>query len=321
MRPLFVVLTGVLGSGKTTQIERYMPSAQASDTAVIVNDIAEIDIDGVIVSSATEVPTVTLSNGCICCSLASDLQITLTTLLERRRQQVGRPFERIILECTGMADAGAVLRHIGEIDALDMEAVVVCTVAVNQQSWPEQVREIALSQLACAQRVVLTKHDLASSKEIRSQQHTAERLAPFATVINESQPDRRAQLAFGDAKISRHRTRTLAPRPLDARQAGHDIQTYVIGTDGAQPWAVYADWIEDVAGTLDNRLLRLKGLLQTTETEQMVLVQGVGRFFDQPRRLTVMAQPTSIVLITHNVQADEIRGLVQDYSGLRVTNT
>src|SRR5262249_1840407 len=112
----FVVLTGFLGSGKTTLLADYLASPVAADTAVIVNEVGEIDRDGAILrESGADVPMAMLSNGCVCCQMGSDLAVTIDALVTADRPGAERPLRRIILETSGLAIPGPVLRQLASL--------------------------------------------------------------------------------------------------------------------------------------------------------------------------------------------------------------
>ena len=98
----FVILAGILGSGKTSLLEALLDSGSKTSTAVIVNEVGAINIDGAVLSeSARGITMATLSNGCVCCSLTNDLVTTVEELVALREEAGQAPFDRIVLECDG----------------------------------------------------------------------------------------------------------------------------------------------------------------------------------------------------------------------------
>ena len=103
-----VLVTGFLGSGKTTLISALLAHPAMGETAVLVNELGEVAIDHHLVRQVDE-RTVVLGSGCICCTLRGDLQDELRDLLARRARGELAPFRRVVVETTGLADPAPVL--------------------------------------------------------------------------------------------------------------------------------------------------------------------------------------------------------------------
>src|SRR5437868_7991041 len=183
-----VAVTGFLGSGKTTLIRAFLDKPEGANTAVVVNEYGEIGIDNTLLRSSSDV-TVLLGNGCLCCNIRTDLQETLRGLFADRARGAVPSFERVVIETSGLADPGPVLqtlatdRGLGREFHLQSLVTVVDAVAGagNLARMPE-----ARHQAALADRVVLTKADLADNAAVegltaRLHDITA---APIATAIN-----------------------------------------------------------------------------------------------------------------------------------------
>src|SRR5437764_13408648 len=111
------VVTGFLGSGKTTLIRELLARPEGANTAVVVNEFGEIGIDHALLRSSSDA-TVLLGNGCICCAVRTDLQESLRTLFAERGRGAVPSFERVIIETSGLADPGPVLQTIASDRAL-----------------------------------------------------------------------------------------------------------------------------------------------------------------------------------------------------------
>ncbi|MGH7211642.1 MAG: CobW family GTP-binding protein, partial [Acetobacteraceae bacterium] len=137
----FVVLTGFLGSGKTTLLADFLGLPDSADTAVIVNEVGEIGLDGAILAETGDVPIAMLSNGCICCALVGDLERTVGALLEARRE--GPPLARIILEPSGVSKPGPILRSLVGLAPLRMRIGVTATLDCRASVAVEGFEEAA----------------------------------------------------------------------------------------------------------------------------------------------------------------------------------
>src|ERR1700749_2977427 len=157
------VLTGFLGSGKTTLLRRALRSPALSDTAVIVNEIGEIAIDHHLVDFV-EGTVLELPGGCLCCAVREDLAQTLRALIDRRDAGDVRPFCRIVIETSGLADPAPILYTLGADPMLDARLSLGRVVTmVNAETGPVTLSRFAegARQAALADSLVISKTDLA----------------------------------------------------------------------------------------------------------------------------------------------------------------
>lgn len=157
------VLTGFLGSGKTTFLKRALTSPDCNDTAVLINEIGEIGLDHYLVETI-DGPVLELPGGCLCCAVREDVAQSLRALLARRDRGEGPAFRRIIIETTGLADPAPVLFTLGTDPVLDeslrLDRVVTMVDAVSGAATLDRFAE-ATRQVAVADRLLVTKTDLA----------------------------------------------------------------------------------------------------------------------------------------------------------------
>ena len=183
------VLTGFLGSGKTTLLARLLRTSAFARTAVIINEFGEVGIDHDLVA-ASEESFVELGTGCICCQVRGDLEATLADLVGRRQAGTVAPFERIVIETSGLADPAPVLNAVmaetGRGAPILLDAVVTTIDAVNGLATldrePQSVR-----QAAVADRLILTKTDLldgAPADALLARIRVLNPRAPLAIAVN-----------------------------------------------------------------------------------------------------------------------------------------
>lgn len=271
----FIVLTGFLGSGKTTLLRDFLALPEAADTAVIVNEVGEIGLDGAILAESGDVPIALLSNGCVCCALGSDLERTIVALFETRRH--GPPLARIILETSGLSKPGPILRSLAGLAPLAMRVGVVATFDCRHGPAAEGFEEAA-AQWAGARALILTKRDMASPAELRGARAMAAWVNPMAALIDTddrrtavltafSAPAAPPSLSFDTPVGLPHpRISVLLARP------GDDIS-----------WDDLAEWLDNLAGLCGERLLRVKGVVRVADRPHFLLVQSVGTAFSAPR--------------------------------------
>ena len=181
------VLTGFLGSGKTTLLNKLLRRPELADTAVIINEFGEIGLDHLLVEKSDDEGMVTLNSGCLCCTVRGDLVRTMSELfLKRSRGEVSQ-FKRMVVETTGLADPAPIL-HTLMTDPLlasryRLDGVVTTVDAVNGGSTLDNHEE-AIKQAAVADRILLTKVDIADAAPLAELKHRLQHLNPGAEAIS-----------------------------------------------------------------------------------------------------------------------------------------
>jgi len=162
------ILTGFLGAGKTTLLNRLLRDPALSDTLVLINEFGEIGLDHLLVERA-DGDMILMSSGCLCCTIRGDLVSTLEDLLKRRDNGRITPFQRVLIETTGLADPAPVLHTIMFHPYLmlryRLEGVITLVDAVNGSSTLDSHEE-SVKQAAVADRLVLSKTDLVSDRTV-----------------------------------------------------------------------------------------------------------------------------------------------------------
>src|SRR6476620_4444977 len=203
------ILTGFLGSGKTTLLSRMLASPGLSDTAVIVNEFGAVGLDHLLLEVADQ-EIVALPNGCVCCAVRQDLADTLYRLLRQRASGELPPFQRLALETSGLAEPSPILYTLSA-DAFLEQSLRVCAVVATidcitgtttLDRFPE-----ATAQAACADRLLLTKTDLAAPTDALLQRLAA--LNPAAS-ISDAASVRPENVLFSDLPTGSVRPRFVA---------------------------------------------------------------------------------------------------------------
>lgn len=296
----FIILAGPLGSGKTTLLETFIAApGMAASTAVIINEVGAINIDGAILSdSARGLTMATLSNGCVCCSLTNDLVFTIEELIANQAKSGAPPFARIILECSGLSKPGQVMRSLTGLADLRMRVSVVSTLDCSRDVGVDRDAQAELAQLAAAQVIILTKADLVSGPVRVDRAERAKRLNPFAVVIDEIEPLER--IKWASVRVS---TEQPIPPFLPTHQAQHPRIQVLHARLEKPEWEDVQDWLEDIASVLGERLLRTKALVSDPQG-LTVLLQSVGTTFSAARRLSgVATDRTSVIFIVCDCDA------------------
>jgi G3E family GTPase len=341
-----IILTGFLGSGKTSLLVDFLRGDDAGDTGVIVNEAGEIGVDGAIVADGSEgVPMTLLANGCVCCSLRSGLVDTVYALLNAPRPG-GRPLTRIILETSGLSRPGPIIASLVDPQLMSrgLRLSVVTAYDCSRGPLGDEQFEEACAQFAAAQRIVLTKTDLVPADDIAMHAARAQALNPLAEVV--AQGNRHLAVEHAFAVLPGASATDLAIRALRAVGAAGETRNIVNGmadhAPGGMPgnaassvagqglrhprikvwrgtvrepmaWSTFSTWLDDLAGLCGDRLLRLKALLRVTDCPEPVLIQSVGTTFGMPRRMASLDGGQDVlIVITRDLDAAALRELVPD---------
>ena len=305
--PEFILLTGTLGSGKTTLLSDYLALPESAETGVIVNDAGEINIDGAVVAAGrSELPMRLLGNGCVCCSLGNDLHTAIDDLLAIRRQAGQAMFHRIILETSGIALPGPIVRSLMTYDRADYQIRIVSTLDPLHQAAADPLASIRAAQLTAATTIVITKTDIAGAQRIADAIAAATALNPTTRPIDLRDRRARAASAFRSKPAERSASAT---RFNAIGSSGHTgLQVCLADWPGGASWNDIRDWLEDLAGFCGDRLLRTKGFLSLEGSIDPVLIESVGTAFATPRRVPCAAPPrTGLVIIVHDVAFAELQ--------------
>ncbi len=303
--PEFVVLTGFLGTGKTTLLRDFLGRPDTADTAVIVNEVGEIGLDGAILrESGADAPMVMLSNGCICCQAGSDLALTVDALLAAERSPESGPLRRIILETSGLSKPGSILRQLASLADYRLRVAVVATFDATRGTGSAAFEEAA-AQWASAHRIVVTKADAVSEEGLARARANIEALNPLAEIVATANRAEAVATAFAPAA----RAVLIPALPRTAAGAAHPrIAVRLARPAGILEYDDLAAWLDNLAGALGERLLRLKGLVRVAQSRRPILVQSVGTTFSIPRPFGEpdSAMPLFLVIIARDLADAEL---------------
>lgn len=323
------LITGFLGSGKTTLISRLVRHPDMQRVAVVINEIGEIGIDHDIVSMSSE-SIALLANGCICCSVRTDLQDTLRDLFARRRSGLVADFDRVIIETTGLADPAPVVQTLSSDTLLAaqfrLDGLVTLVDAVNGAHQLAHHGE-PVKQIALADRVFITKSDLANAPTIDSLRSVIESINPGAGVSlllnGQIEPSALTGLGLASGRAGPQTLSFLGEslagegtggaRHLGSKSPLHDsaIRTLSLRFDRPFTWPAFSSAMELLATLRGPDMLRVKGIVNVDGAP--VVVQGVQHLFHAPVTLDRWPSAdtdTRLVFITRNIAERTIRNLL-----------
>lgn len=331
------VLTGFLGSGKTTLLNRLLKDPQLTDTAVIVNEFGDVGIDHLLVEQSSD-GVIELSDGCICCTVRGELVDTLAELVDRLQTGRIERLRRIVIETTGLADPAPVLQavmgHPVLADSLRLDGVITTLDALNGMGTLDRHEE-AVKQVAVADRIVLTKTDLADDTSVDALRQRIGALNPGAPLLD-AQEAQTGYAALFDCGLYDPETKTADVqrwlRDEAIAAAGHHhhhhhdvnrhdarIRAFTLVHEGLVDRDAIAMFIDLLRSAHGERVLRMKGIVALSDNpERPLVIHGVQGTFHPPARLPSWPDSdrrTRIVVITRDLGEDFVRDLFGAFAG------
>ncbi len=293
------VITGYLGSGKTTLLRGLLACPDLRDTAVIVNEFGEVGLDHLLVESGSE-DVVLLDSGCLCCTMSDSLADTLADLMFRRARREIPSFRRVVIETSGLSDPAPIL-HSLLTDRLvkqhyRLDGLVTVVDALHGLEQLDTTAE-AIKQVAMADRLAISKTDLAAPESTGALRTRLEELNPRAPILKTINGVVDAPLDLIDVRATHDLDLAAAGNDGDQEKAEHrhdgthDHSAHShVGTctfELAQPatWAGYDYWVRLLKQYRGADLLRMKGVLQFEDRAAPYFVQSVQHVFGMPEPL------------------------------------
>jgi G3E family GTPase len=335
------VLTGFLGSGKTTLLNHLLGQPDLADCAVVINEMGEVAVDHLLVRQIAD-DMVVLKGGCLCCTVRGDLVTALRDLFLRRVKGEVPEFRRVLVETTGLADPAPILHTLMTEPLLASRYRfdgIVCTVdAVNGARTLDAHRE-AVKQAAMADRLVLTKLDLAGPAAAAALRERLARLNPGAHLLSAAHGmlaatqilecglfDGRRRLPdvgqwLNDEAVAASRHGVHCPPgcghgETEEHHHRHDdgVASFVIAFDEPVEWEPLALAVEVLVSMRGENLLRVKGIVNARESDKPLVIHGVQHLFHPPVVLPAWPDDdrrTRIVFITRDLAASTVEALLR----------
>lgn len=310
------LVTGCLGSGKTTLLAAILRRPDFARTAVLINEFGEVPLDQALIERA-EGPVVVTSGGCLCCAMAGDV---VSTLLDLHGRRAALPFDRVIIETSGLADPGPILAPLiqaPELTGLFRVDGVVAVVDALQGARELGRQRVSANQVAVADRIVLSKSDIAAPLAVERLRTLLAQVNPWAPVTVASHGVVEPDWLFGHI--------ASAPRP-DIHGHNHDhghdhhrIRAFCLWFDGPISWPDFAQAATALAEEHGEKVLRLKGLLDLDGGDRPSAVHGVQHFLHPPVALAAWPagdRRSRVVFILDDLDEAVVRPF---FAGLGVT--
>jgi G3E family GTPase len=310
------LLVGFLGSGKTTLANRILSEQHDQRIAVIVNEFGDVGIDGKLIVGVED-NIVELSNGCLCCTVQGDLADTLRRLLARRRRTVdAKPFERIVIEASGLASPGPVLQRMLVDPALHAHVQIdgVITMA-HARHIVQQLAEHpeAAEQVAYADHIIVNHCDQCEGGAVVAAEAALHACNPQAAI------ERATRAAVDVVRVLRKQTwdsmrvKAALEHGVVCGDHAHDhLHTQGVGTLALRAEAPVdlqrlARWLLSLSTHRSHELMRLKGILRCQSHAQAVVIQGVYQWLEVRREAGEPPAASTLVLIGRHLDAEELR--------------
>ena len=314
------LLTGFLGSGKTTLLNYLVAQPELKDTLVIINEFGEIGLDHLLVAHSQDEVVVEMSSGCLCCTIRGDLKKTLKDITWRFAEGGKRKFNRVIIETTGLASPIPILHTLMTDNFIAskyrLDGVITTVDAVNGNATLDNHIE-AVQQAAVADRLLLTKSDLANAATLQDLQARLKQINPGAQQIL-SQQGRVAPQQLLDAGLFRAADKTpdverwLSEEAYEAphdhghahghhhghdhghdrdhkhghEDHGHDInrhddhiRAFCFSFDQPIEPHLFDEWLSLLVGFKGQNILRIKGIINLAGEDKPTVIHGVQHIF------------------------------------------
>jgi G3E family GTPase len=336
-----LLLTGFLGSGKTTVLSRLLRTEAFRRTGVLINEFGEVALDGDLVLHEDE-QVIETSSGCLCCTIRGDVQKSLMALHEKNNEAAERRFDRVVIETTGLADPSPVIATLTADWRLAEEyffAGIVATVDAVHASSTLQRHEESVKQIAVADAIVLTKTDLLEPPEnptlIAELKKQLVLLNPELTILTADAAEDAfaAALARGAYNLREHPERVrewlneaaYAQKEHHHHHHHHDVNTH--GSD-IHAFSLVLDepmhglalmWAIDLLrASLGADLLRFKAILQTSDApDEPVILHAVQHTLHDLQRLPAWPSQdrrSRMVFITRGLTKEKVESYFKSFA-------
>ncbi|MBR9973817.1 CobW family GTP-binding protein [Magnetospirillum sulfuroxidans] len=323
------VLTGFLGSGKTTLLNHLLDHPGLAQTAVLINEFGEIGLDHLLVQHVAE-DIILLNSGCLCCTVRGDMVTALRDLFLKRVKGEVPEFSRVVIETTGLADPAPII-HTLMTDPLlasryRLDGIVTTVDAVNGARTLDNHEE-AVKQAAIADRLVLTKTDIADYAAVEVLHARLRQLNPAAPILR-ADNGKIDPVEILDAGLFNDRDKIPDVRKWLNAEAyaddhGHDhdhhhhdvnrhddrVAAFVFTTDKPVSWPALSFALELLISNKGENILRIKGIVNAIGQDKPLAIHGVQHVFHPPAALPQWPDGdhrTRIVFITRDFGREAI---------------
>lgn len=306
-RLALTLVTGFLGSGKTTLIRRFVETDAGADTGIIVNEFGEVGVDHSLFVHAVEQVEL-IEGGCLCCARRGDIAEAMYRLVQMSRS--GEAFRRAILETSGLADPAPIVATLDRDPWLRahvrLSSIVTVVDAVSVLTTLETQVE-AVRQVSLADTVVVAKSDMRDAADFPKIANALLSIAPDLRILDAQAPDFDLVEVLGGA--GRRELHALNDQPASETVLhSSGVSSFTIPVETSIDWPAFTVWLSALLHAHGDRILRVKGLLNTSSSEAPLAIHGVQHVMHPPTHLPPdqHARESFLVFITRGVSRDDI---------------
>ena len=330
------VLTGFLGSGKTTILTSLIKQKQMANAAIIINEFGEVGLDHDLIETTDE-NVIELQNGCICCTIQDDLKTTLLDLLKKMEKGDISPFNHVIIETTGLADPVPIIHTL--MTSLDLQRIysidgVITVVDSINGETTYNTHEESVKQTAFADRIILSKIDIADKATVNSLTKRIKSINPKVTLIksykdsilvsellglNDYNPQNKEWNVRDWLDIEKNKSNNRSHNHHDHQNHNHDvnrhgdnIETFAMVTSQPVSMTVVNFFLELLMSQMGENILRIKGILNIKGQSCPAVIHGVQHIFyplEWLEKWPSEDKQSRLVFITKNIKKDTIDDL------------
>ena len=318
------VVTGFLGSGKTTLLSRILAREDMKGTAVLVNEYGKVGLDHSLLKRIDE-RTILLGGGCVCCNMRDDLVKGLRDLLNSYQRGELAQLDRVVIETTGLADPAPILFTILADPVLVhhfyIDQVVTTVDAVNGELHLQRQPE-SIKQIAVADKVIVTKTDLAEQQEVEALLSRIKIINPSTSLLSAVFGEVDTETFFSTSQI------TLDQNSLQNKLSNNklaplnhhisNIRSIAITFNEPLDWLAFGIWLSMLLYARGQDVLRVKGLIDVGEAGPVVL-NGVQHIIHPHQHLDNWVEEdrtSKLVFIMKDIQPTEILESLEAFQGL-----
>ena len=317
------LVAGFLGSGKTTLVNRILSTQHDQRIAVIVNEFGEVGIDGRLVVGVEE-NVVQLSNGCLCCTVRGDLVTTLHALLARRREAVETvPFDRLLIEASGLASPGPAVQTLLADPGLAAQCRIDGVITlVNAPHIVQQLREHpeASAQLGYADHIIVNHRDQCDAAGLAAAEGAIRTCNPHATMEATSHAQVEIPALLQMRTWETGLPRFVQPHAPESGGQPHthdgyahtephtcDVSTLTLRTAAPLDLNRLKLWLLFIVKRRSHEIMRFKGILRCQNQAAAVIVQGVYQWVELRQGQEIGPEESVLVLIGRHLDAAELQ--------------
>jgi len=302
------ILTGYLGSGKTTLLNRILTHKDRARVAVIVNEFGEVGIDSKLVVHADE-QILEMNNGCICCTVRSDLIRIIGDLMLRREE-----FDHLLIETTGLADPGPVIQSFftNEIVHTQTQLDAIITIVDAKHVWEDFNSSEVEEQIAFADVLLINKTDLVSLGQLTALERRVRQMNAFARIHRTQNCEVRMDWVLGIRAFDLKNVLAIDPKLLDDIPHEHDqsVRSFAIMDAGNVSGRKLTTWLNQLIQDRGRDIFRIKGILNVNDEDRRFVFQCVHMLLDgRPGRPWQFgeARKNELVFIGRNLDERRLR--------------